>query len=404
MSEITKAIKALCEEKGLAYDAVLATIEAALSAAYRKDFGNKQQNIKVQFDPESGAIEVWDVKTVVKDIEEEALEKAQEELASRREKAREEGREMTEEETADLPHFNSKTEIMLVAAKEIKKKAKVGEVLEIVLPLPGEFGRMAAQTAKQVIIQKIREVERGMVFDDFKKQEHQLVAGVVQRVEGTKVLVDLGKITGIMPTDQQAPNEFYRPGTRLKFFVVSVEMSMRGPEIILSRVHEGIVREVFRQEIPEVGDGTIEIKGIARDPGFRAKVAVSTSDESIDPIGSCIGQRGSRIKTIIEELNGEKIDVIQYSEDAKNYIGHAISPAKALDVKLNEKNKSAEVSVAPEQFSVAIGRNGQNVRLASELTGWKISVKEKGKVPAKEEEVTEANPQEDPEQAEKAKE
>lgn len=376
MSEITKAIQALCDEKGLSYEAVMETIEAALAAAYRKDFGNKQQNIKVKFDPATGDMQAWDVKTVVDDIDPETLEKAQEELSARREKAREEDRELTEEEVADLPRFNPKTELMLKEAKEVKKKAKVGDVLEIELEIPHEFGRMAAQTAKQVIIQKIREAERNMVFGDFKGQEGQIILGTIQRVEGRKVLVDLGKITGIMPSDQQNFNEHYRPGSRLKFFVVSVQMTNRGPEIILSRSDKGMVREIFKQEIPEVQAGVIEIKGIARDPGFRSKVSVATSDPSIDPIGSCIGQRGSRINTIIEELGGEKIDVIQYNEDAVKYITHALSPAKIVSVELDEENKTANVAVAPEQFSIAIGRSGQNVRLASELVGWKINVKE----------------------------
>ncbi|MBI5729133.1 MAG: transcription termination/antitermination protein NusA [Candidatus Magasanikbacteria bacterium] len=378
MSDITKAIQALCDEKGLTYDAVMETIEAALAAAYRKDFGNKQQNIKVKFDPATGNMQAWDVKTVVPDIAEDVLEKAQDELMARREKAREEGRELTEEETADLPRFNPKTEMMLSQAKEVKKKAEVGEVLEISLEIPHEFGRMAAQTAKQVIIQKIREAERAVVFGDFKGQEGTLILGTVQRVEGRKVLIDLGKITGIMPSDQMIFNEHYRPGARMKFFVVKVEMTARGPEIILSRAATGMVREVFRQEIPEVASGVIQIKGVARDAGFRSKVAVATDDSSIDPIGSCIGQRGSRINTVIEELGGEKIDVIQYDEDAAGYVTHALSPAKVVSVELNDAERTATVTVAPEQFSIAIGRSGQNVRLASELTGWKINVVQLG--------------------------
>jgi N utilization substance protein A len=376
MSEITKAIQALCDEKGLSYEAVMETIEAALAAAYRKDFGNKQQNIKVKFDPNTGDMQAWDVKTVVEDIDPEKLEKAQEELSARREKAREEDRELTDEEIADLPRFNPKTEMMLKEAKEVKKKAKVGDVLEIELEITHDFGRMAAQTAKQVIIQKIREAERNMVFGDFKGQEGQIILGTIQRVEGRKVLIDLGKITGIMPSDQQNYNEHYRPGSRMKFYVVSVQMSNRGPEIILSRSDKGMVKEIFKQEIPEVQSGVIDIKGIARDPGFRSKVSVATTDPSIDPIGSCIGQRGSRINTIIEELGGEKIDVIQYNEDATKYITHALSPAKIVSVELDEANKVANVSVSADQFSIAIGRSGQNVRLASELVGWKINVKE----------------------------
>ena len=378
MSEIKKAIQFLCDEKNLPYESVMEAIEFALAAAYRKDFGNKQQNIKVKFDPETGDMKAWDIKTVVEDISEEALEAAQDELTKRREKAKEEGRELTEEETADLPHFNPKMELMISAAKEINKKAKVEEVMEITLEIPSEFGRMAAQTAKQVIIQKIREAERGIMFNDFKGQEGQLMMGTIQRAEARKVLVDFGKVAGVLLADQQNSRDHYRPGARMKFLLLAVQMTPRGPEIILSRSDVGMVREVFKQEIPEISDGKIEIKGIAREPGFRSKVAVFTTDEAIDPVGSCIGQRGSRINTIIEELDGEKIDIIQYSEEAREYISHALSPAKVLGVKLDEANKVAEVSVAPDQFSLAIGRNGQNVRLAAQLTGWKINVVEEG--------------------------
>lgn len=378
MSDITKAIQVLCEEKNLSYDSVMEAIEFALAAAYRKDFGNKQQNIKVKFDPEKGDMKAWDVKTVVEDISEDVLLAAQEELTKRREQAKEEKRELTDEETEDLPRFNPKTELMLSVAKETDKKAKVGDVLEIPLEIPHEFGRMAAQTAKQVIIQKIREAERGIMFNDFKGQEGQLVMGTIQRAEARKVLVDFGKVTGVLLAEHQNSRDHYRPGARMKFLLLSVQMTPRGLEVLLSRSDIAMVREIFKQEIPEISDGLIEIKGIAREAGFRSKVAVSTNDKSIDPIGSCIGQKGSRINTIIEELGGEKIDIIQYSEDAKEYIAHALAPAKILNVKLNDSEKIAEVGVAPDQFSLAIGRNGQNVRLAANLTGWRIDVVEEG--------------------------
>ncbi len=378
MSEITKAIQLLCDEKKLSYDAVMETIEMALAAAYRKDFGNKQQNIKVKFDPETADMKAWDIKTVVEDVAEEALEAAQEELTKRRDQARLEERELTEEEIADLPHFNPKTEMMITVAKETNKKAKIGDVLEIPLEIPHEFGRMAAQTAKQVIIQKIREAERSMVFDDFKGQEGQLIVGTIQRVEGRKVLIDLGKVTGILPTDQQSEREFYRPGSRMKFYVASVALGQRGPEIILSRNTPKMVIEIFRQEIPEIAEGVIEVKGAAREAGFRSKVSVATQDTSIDPIGSCIGQRGNRINTIIEQLGGEKIDVIQWSENAEEYIAHALSPAKVLRIELREQSKTADVFVAADQYSLAIGRGGQNVRLASQLTGWELNVRSEG--------------------------
>jgi len=418
MSEITKAIKHLCDEKNLSYESVMEAISFALAAAYRKDFGNKQQNIKVEYDPEENTMQAWDVKTVVKDISEEVLEQAQEELSARREQARKENHDLTDEDLEDLPRFNPKTEIMLSNAKEVKKSAKIDEVLEIKLEVPTEFGRMAAQTAKQVIIQKVREAERGMVFDDFKEQEGEIIMGTIQRVEGRKTLVDLGKITGILPADNQIKRDIYRPGARMKFLVLSVEMTPRGPQIILSRNDNIFVESIFKQEIPEIADDTIVIKDIAREAGFRSKVAVYTEDDSIDPIGSCIGQRGGRINTIIEELGGEKIDIISYSEDIEDYITNSFSPAKVLEVSMDEEEKTAEVTVASDQFSLAIGRGGQNVRLAAELTGWTLKVKEHGsegkevsseeeeekaKEPAEDEKVEESTDKEESDKDEKPK-
>ncbi len=379
MSEITKAIQILCDDKGLQYETVMEALEAALAAAYRKDFGNRQQNIKVKFDAETGDMKVWDEKIVVADIPAEELEAAQEKLAERREEARKEGRELTDEEITDLVQFNPKTEIMLAEAQAIKKKAEIGETLIIDLPVPGDFGRMAAQTAKQVIIQKIREAERTSVMADFKQQEGTIVHGFVQRFDRSGVLIiDLGKVTGIVPPEHQIRREHFKLGTRTKFYVVSVGMGVRGPEIILSRADKRMVEVIFAQEIPEISSGDVQIRGIARDAGGRSKVAVSTEDDGIDPIGACIGQRGSRITTIIEELGGEKVDIIQYSPDAVAYIKQALAPAKVSDVVLNDADKTAVAQVVPDQFSLAIGREGQNVRLASDLTGWKITVQEIG--------------------------
>lgn len=377
MSEITKSIQLLCDAKGLEYDIVMEAVESALGAAYRKDFGHRQMNIEVKFDPETGDMEMWDVKEVVEDIAEDALEAAQEELAQRREAAIAEGRELTDEEVEDLPRFNPKLEMMLAEAKTHKKDVSVGDTIRIGLPIPGDFGRMAAQTAKQVIIQKIREAERSNVFEDFKDQEGQIIQAIVQRRDRSgKILIDLGKITGVVPQEEQVSRDRYRPGVRMKFYVLSVSMGNRGPEIILSRSHIDMVRAIFEQEIPEIDEGSVIIKGIAREAGNRSKVAVYTDDESIDPIGACIGQRGSRITTIIDELGGEKIDMIQYSDKAEQYIREALSPAKVESVELNEEENKAAVTVPADQFSLAIGRGGQNVRLASQLTGWEIDVLE----------------------------
>ena len=378
-SEIAKAIQFLSDEKGLEYEEVLEALEIALAAAYRKDFGTKIGNYQVKFDAETGDMDIWDEKIVVEDVDEEVLEKAQEELTALREKAREAYRELTEEETAHLPQFNPKTDIMLKEAKEIEKSAKLGDTLKITQTVPGDFGRMAAMTAKQVIIQKIREAERDNVFEDFKEQVGQIVQGTVhKRDRGGNVLVDLGKITGVLKEEEQVRREQYRPGVRLPFFIMSIEMGPRGPQIELSRKSTKMVQSVFEQEIPEIDEGSVEIKAIARDPGNRSKVAVFTEDNSIDPIGACIGQRGSRITTIIDELGGEKIDVIMWSDDAKEFIKQALSPAKVASVELNDQTKEAAVSVGQDQFSLAIGRGGQNVRLAAELTGWRITVVEDG--------------------------
>jgi len=374
-SEIQKAIEAICHEKGLNYDEVLEALELALAAAYRKDFGHKQQNLKVKYDVETGDMQVWDVKEVVEDIDEEKLLADQEELSKRREAAREEERELSEEEIEDLVKFNPKTEMMITEAKTHKKTAKLGDILEIEQEVPGDFGRMAAQTAKQVIIQKVREAERNAVFADFEENAGTIVQGTIQKRDRSGlVIVDLGRINGLLQPEDQIAGEFYRPGLRMRFFVKSVAMGERGPQILLSRASSEMVMAVLEQEIPEIESGEVVVKGIARDAGYRAKVAVHTDDEAIDPIGACIGQRGSRITTIIEELGGEKVDVIQYKEDAESYIKEALSPAKVENVELNEEEKEAVVHVEDDQFSLAIGKNGQNVRLASELTGWKIDV------------------------------
>lgn len=374
-SEIVKALQFLCDEKGLQYETVLEALESALAAAYRKDFGSKTGNYTVKFDPETGDMEVWDIKTVVEDMTEEEVEAAQTELTNRREQAREEGRELTEEETADLNVFNPKLHIMLSEAKAEDKGAKVGDVLRMKKEVPHDFGRMAAMTAKQVIIQKLREAERNVVFGDIKAQEGTLIQGTVQRRDRTGlVIIDLGKITALLPQTEQSPREQYRPGVRMKFYVLKAEMTQRGPEIVLSRSNKKMVETVFAQEIPEIASGDVEIRAIARDPGNRSKVAVFTDDEAIDPIGACIGQKGSRITTIIEELGGEKIDVIQWKDNAVEFIKQALSPAKVAAVDLDEAEKEAKAFVPEDQFSLAIGRGGQNVRLAADLTGWKINV------------------------------
>ena len=384
MSEISSAIKALCEEKNLDYKAVIEAVELALAAAYRKDYGERNQNIKVKFDPETGKSKVFDVKTVVENLpaEEEAemLKNLYNPETTPREnfqerynhqKAEQEALEETEEEKEK---FNPKTNIQLKEAMILKMGAKVGDELKLDLAIPESYGRMAAQTAKQVIIQKIREMEREMILAEFKDKEHEVVSGVVQRREGRFVFVDLGKAIGLMPMEEQVRTERYETGDRVKVYIKEVREGHKGPEIILSRRSEEILKKVFYLEIPEIANGLVEIKAVAREAGSRSKVAIWTDEENVDPVGSCVGQRGSRVQTIISELGGEKIDIIEYNENPVKFIANALAPAKVLSIELNEEENKASVKVASDKLSLAIGKAGQNVRLAARLTGWKIDI------------------------------
>lgn len=364
-SDVLNAIQQICEEKNISYEAVIETIEHALAAAYRKDFGNKNLNLKVEYNPETSETKVFDVKTVVEDISEEELAKAQELRQIEKE---------TGEINDDIKKFNPKTEIMISEAKLVNKKIKIGEEIITPLEIPAEYGRMAAQTAKQVIIQRIREAERDTIYQNFKEKENTLINGLVQRREGRLVLVDLTQTIAILPPEEQIEGESYYPGRRLKVYITSVSLTARGPEIIVSRTRPEIVRELFKIEVPEISAGTVEIKNIARDAGLRSKIAVVSKQANIDPVGSCVGQRGSRVQTIINELEGEKIDIIEWSEDTEKFITNALSPAKVTSLNFNKDEKRARVVVKPDQYSLAIGRNGQNVRLASRLTGFQIDV------------------------------
>ncbi len=425
LKTIQQAIKQISLEKNLSEESIMETINSALSAAYRKDFGHKNQNIVFSFNLESGDMEVHDKKIVVdfppeiiaeidalgrdkkyvklkgdETAAEKAEEKEEEKPKKKGRKAKKEGQEGQEgeegkkgaeavaveakeaEEAEDfgeleaeaLYKFNPKIEILLEDAKKIKKSAKVGDELIIPLEIPSDFGRMAAQTAKQVIIQKIREAERETVFNEFKEKEHQLINGVVQRREMRGVLVDFGKLTALMPFEEQIKTERYNPGERMKFYVGRVEMTIKGPEVIVSRASAELLRELFANEIPEINNKSIEIMAIAREAGARSKVAVKSNSENIDPIGSCVGQRGARIQTIINELGGEKVDIIEWNEDPRKFISNSLSPAKVVAIEINEKDKTAVVTVREDQLSLAIGKEGQNVRLAAKLTGWKINI------------------------------
>ncbi len=406
MSEITNAIKQICEEKKLDFDAVLGTIELALAAAYRKDFGQKNQNIKVKFNPETGHSKIYDVKLVVEDLPEEelaALEAEMEEkpLPKNMERERESFYDPTEGEEGKK-RFNPKTEIQLKDALLIKPDAQIGEEIIMELEEPADYGRMAAQTAKQVIIQKLREVERDMVFNEFKDKEHEVVTGIVQRQEGRLVFVDLGKAIGILPMEEQVPGENYAINARLKVYVKEVRAGQKGAEVVLSRRSEEILKKVFYLEIPEISNGLVKIESVAREAGSRSKVAISTDSDNIDPVGSCVGQRGSRIQTIISELGGEKVDIIEYDEDPVKYISNALSPAKIMGMDLDVNDRRATVKVSPDKLSLAIGKSGQNVRLAAKLTGWKIDIIPFDGTETPKEEVKEEEAKEEKSKKEKA--
>ena len=383
MSDLQDAIKQVCEEKNISYESVLETIEAALAAAYRKDFGQKNQNIKVDFHIETQSMDVFDVKTVVEDMDLEELEKQREEFEAKKAA----GEEVDEDE---LKRFNPKTEIMLSEAREADPQAEIGQEITTKLEVPSEFGRMAAQTAKQVIIQRLREAERETIYNEFKEREGELVTAVIQRKEGRMVYLDIGHIMALMPAEEQIGRENYSSGQRLKVLIVSVNLSPKGPEIIVSSAHPDLIREMFRTEVPEINSGVVEIKAVAREAGARSKIAVMSHQDSIDPVGSCVGQRGTRVQTIIAELGGEKIDIIEWHEDTEKFIVNSLSPAKVASLELRDKEKSALVKVKEDQLSLAIGKAGQNVRLAAKLTGWKIDIEGAEKVLTEEEMAAEA--------------
>ncbi len=395
-SQISQAIKAICDEKLLTEEAVLEAVQASLAAAYRKDFGNKNQNIKCEFDPEkydgeTAGIRIFDVKTVVEDMElpEDYFERFDAAHGGKKPEtlrgpAGEKKEDVKKEKDAPAPEsaeaeeeefmFNPKTMIMLSDAKDLKPDAQIDDEIRVELNIPAAFGRMAAQTAKQVIMQKLREAERNVIYQDFKEREGELMNVTVQRREGRIVLIDLGRATGIILPEDQIESERYFAGTRIKAILREVVLTNKGPEIRLSRSSPGLVAALFAQEIPEIANGVVEIKDIAREAGSRTKVAVTTNDDMIDPIGSCIGQRGTRIQTIIRELGGEKVDVILWSENTEEFIANSLSPAKVSSMEIKEDEHLAVVQVTADQLSLAIGKGGQNVRLAAKITGWKITV------------------------------
>ncbi|HVC35692.1 MAG TPA: transcription termination factor NusA [Chloroflexota bacterium] len=338
-TDFVAAINQVSSEKGISKEVVVEAIEAALVSAYKRNFsGAADQDVVVRLNRQTGDVRVFVVKRVVEEVTDPLIE------------------------------------ISLAEARGIEPTAALEGTVEVETT-PRDFGRVAALTAKQVVLQRLREAERELVYEAFTDREGDVVTGVIQRVEPKAAIFDLGKAEAALPTTEQVPGEAYRPGQRLKVYVVEVSRTPRGPQIVVSRAHRGLVRRMFELEVPEVYSGAVEIKSIAREAGSRSKVAVVARQEGVDPVGSCVGVRGVRIQNIVNELNGEKIDVVQWSPDTAVFVANALSPAPVLSVNLNEADKTAVVVVPERQLSLAIGREGQNARLAAKLTGWRIDIK-----------------------------
>lgn len=336
--ELVNAMQELEKEKGIKKEYLLESIETALVTAYKRNF-NSAENVKITMDGETGEIHVYAEKDVVKQVEDE------------------------------------KTQINLQDARKVNPKLEIGDKAQIEI-IPKNFGRIAAQTAKQVIVQKIREASRNIIFDEYNERKGEIVSGIVQKVDNNIVVLDLGKLEGIMPLKEQVPTEQYKVNDKIRACILDVQKGLKGaPQVIVSRASAEFVRKLFELEIPEIYEGVIEIKSIARDAGSRSKLAIYSPNENIDPVGSCVGQKGIRIQNIINELHGEKIDVIEWNEDPSIFIATALLPARVMAVDINEEEKSAQVIVEDDQLSIAIGKAGQNARLAAKLTGWKIDIK-----------------------------
>lgn len=377
------ALNQIAEEKGIPKEKVVETIEMAIATAYKKDYGERGQIVRTTLDVESGSVQMHQVKIVVDESmlkePEEAIEAAEAEAGFTAGKEREKEKSaLTEgeaEEEARKVVFNPERHIMLDDARKIKPDAKLED--EIIFPLAphDDFGRIAAQTAKQVIVQRLREAERETVLAEYKSKEGEIVNGQVQRFEWKNVIFDLGKTSAVMYPEDQVQGDRYRIGERMKVFVSRVDVTAKGPVVVVSRSHPTMIKKLFEIEVPEIASGAVQIKAIAREAGSRSKIAVASSQEGVDPIGSCVGQKGTRVNAVISELSGEKIDIIAWEEDPATFIAHALSPAKAISVEVRAEHKEAKAIVPNDQLSLAIGKGGQNVRLAARLTGWKIDVR-----------------------------
>ncbi|MDQ5969048.1 MAG: transcription termination/antitermination protein NusA [Patescibacteria group bacterium] len=364
---INSVLAQLEEERGIPREKILEAIELALATAYKKEYGKKGQIIRSKFDINTGKAEMFQVKIVV---DESTVVMDEDELPT----------EIKEGEV-EMDLYNPEHHIMIGDARRIKKDVVLGEEMVFPLEAQDDYSRIAAQTAKQVIMQKIREAEKVSVMAEYGKREGEIVTGTVQRIERGNVFIDMGRATGLLPYEEQIPGERFGQGERVRAYLYRVEESGKGVFLRLSRSHPKLLEKLFEAEAPEIANGTVLIKSVAREAGSRTKIAVGTTDSHIDPVGSMVGQRGVRVSTVMSELGGEKIDIIEWSEDPKKFIEDALSPAKALSVTLNEQEKQATVVVSEEQQSLAIGKGGQNVRLAAKLTGWKIDIQSAGTKP-----------------------
>lgn len=334
--ELLSALSDLCREKGIDSGVILEALSAALVAAYKKNFASAQ-NVQAEVDSQTGKISVYAQKTVCEEVTDPQLE------------------------------------ISLKDARKISKKCQLGDIVNIEVT-PADFGRIAAMTAKQVVTQRIREAERGNIFSEYTQKENDVLTGKIERMERGNIFVDIGKVEAILPEKEQVDTEYYEVGRPIKCYVSEVKNGTKGTQIVLSRTHPGLVKRLFFQEVPEIQDGLVEIKSVSREPGSRTKIAVYSENPDIDAQGACIGPRGSRVQAVSDELNFEKIDIVKWSEDPVEYISAALSPSKVLSVEADEQEKSAKVTVPENQLSLAIGKSGQNVRLAARLTGWKIDI------------------------------
>lgn len=362
---INSVLEQLEEERGVPKEKAFEAIESALATAYKKEYGERGQIIKAQFDPQTGQAQFFQVKIVVDENTAVADKEALEEIKAEQQDEKEPVKEL----------FNPEHHIWIEDAKKVKKDTQVGEELVFPLESKGDFGRIASQTAKQVIIQKIREAEKVAVLKEYGAQEGEIVSGTVQRIERGNIFIDVGKATGILSFEDQIPGERFSQGERVRAYLYKVEESARGIFLRLSRTNPKFLEKLFEAEVPEINTGTVVIKTVAREAGSRSKIAVASIDEHIDPVGSMVGQRGVRVSTVMSELGGEKIDIIEWSEDPKKFVEDSLSPAKVMEVEIDEKESKAIAFVTEDQQSLAIGRGGQNVRLAAKLTGWKIDVR-----------------------------